>query len=249
MGKLDGKIALITGGTAGIGKAIAVALAQNGAKVAIFGTDLQRGAKALEELNEASRTDDNLFYQVNVADKGEVDEGIKNVVNAFGTVDILINNAGITRDQLLMRMSESDWDDVMDVNVKSCYNTTQALVRLMMKARRGVIINISSVIGLIGNPGQANYAASKAAVIGFTKALAKELAPRGIRVNCIAPGFIKTRMTEELTEEQKKGIMQQIPLSYIGDPEDIANAVLFFVGDESRYVTGQVLTVDGGMVI
>ena len=250
MKKLEGQVALVTGGNAGIGRAIVMKLAEHGAKVAIFGTDVQRGAQVVQEVAELTGADGNaMFYQVNVADHQEVEEAVKKFLESWGRVDIVINNAGITRDQLLMRMTEEDWDQVMAINTKSCYNVCHAVVRPMMKARKGKIVYISSVVGLTGNVGQANYAASKAAGIGFSKALAKELAPRNICVNCIAPGYIETRMTAELAEEQKKSLLSSIPLGRMGTPEEIANAALFLAGPDSDYITGQVLVVDGGMVI
>jgi len=241
--------AIVTGATAGIGKAIAFKLAEAGASVAVVGTNPERGAEVVREITEAFGASSAYFYQVDVANHLQVLEVIKAILERFGTVDILVNNAGITRDQLLMKMSEEDWDNVLDVNVKSCYNFCHALVRPMMKARKGKIINISSVVGLTGNPGQVNYAASKAAIIGFTKALAKELAPRNINVNCVAPGFIETRMTHVLNEEQKKSALSGIPLGRMGHPDDIANAVVFMSSSHADYITGQVLTVDGGMVM
>lgn len=248
--KLAGQVALVTGGNAGIGRAIVRKFAENGAKVVLFGTDLQRGAQVVEEVTELTGDEGAaVFYQVDVANHREVEDTIKKILESWGRVDIVVNNAGITRDQLLMRMSEEDWDQVMAINVKSCYNVSHALVRAMMKARKGKMINISSVVGLTGNVGQANYAASKAAVIGFSKALAKELAPRGICVNCIAPGYIETRMTAELGEEQKKSLLASIPLGRMGQPEEIAAAALFLAEAESDYITGQVLVVDGGMTV
>lgn len=246
---LKGKRALVTGGTAGIGKAIALKFAEQGAKVAIFGTNAERGAQVVEEIRSLTQGDNALFYQVNVAKTAEVEDSVKKVLEAFHQVDILVNNAGITSDQLLMKMTEEDWDNVMAINVKSCYNTSRALVRSMMKARYGKIINMSSVIGLTGNAGQANYAASKAAIIGFTKALAKELASRNICINCIAPGFIETQMTEVLNDAQKEATLAKIPLGRMGKTVDIANAALFLASALSDYITGQVITVDGGMVM
>lgn len=248
-GLLHEQVALITGGTAGIGKAIAMKFAEAGAKVAVFGTNIERGESIVHEINERTKKDCAAFWQVNVADTSAVDLAIKGVQDRFSHIDILINNAGITRDQLLMRMSEEDWDQVMDVNVKSCYNTTKALVRSFMKARKGKIVNITSVVGLVGNAGQANYAASKAAIIGFSKALAKELAPRNICVNCVAPGFIETGMTDALNDDQQKTALSQIPLSRMGLPDEIANAVLFLASPLANYITGQVLVVDGGMAM
>lgn len=244
---LKNQVAIVTGGTAGIGRTIAFKLAEQGAKVIIFGTHSERGNQVVKEICETVQSEAAVFYSVNVAKTQEVKEAIKQILETFKNVDILVNNAGITRDQLLMKMSEQDWDDVLNTNLKSCYNTCHALIRPMMKARKGSIVNISSVIGLMGNPGQVNYAASKSAMFGFTKALAKEVASRNIRVNCIAPGFIDTRMTNEMDEEQKKQILSRIPMERMGLPEEIANAVLFLVSSLSSYVTGQILSVDGGM--
>lgn len=248
---LKGKKALVTGGTAGIGKEIAIAYARQGADVAIFGTNPERSAQVVQELEQAKINPEQKFesFIVNVSEKASVDTAIQNLLGKWGQVDILVNNAGITRDGLLMRMSEEDWDQVIDVNLKSVYNTCQSLVRCMIKAKGGKIINISSVVGLTGNAGQANYAASKSGMIGFTKALAQELATRNINVNCIAPGFIQTRMTDVLTDGQKEGIMKKIPMGRLGEPKNIADAAVFFASSLSDYVTGQVLTVDGGMVM
>jgi len=244
---LQGKVALVTGGSAGIGKAIAQKFVQAGAQVVIFGTDPSRGLKAVEEIQSTVEGACIAFMQVDVSSHTAVTEAIKQVIEIHGQVDVLVNNAGITKDRLLMKMSEEDWDSVMNVNVKSCYNMCHALVRSMMKARNGKIINISSVVGLMGNAAQTNYAASKAAIIGFTKALAKELAPRNISVNCLAPGFIITKMTDALSEQQKEMTLSKIPLARFGVPEEIANAALFLASDLSNYVTGQVISVDGGM--
>lgn len=248
---LKGKSAVVTGGTAGIGKAIAILFAEQGADVAIFGTNAERSAIAVAEIEAAKAHSDQkiLSFLVNVAKTNDVEENVQKVLTSFGKVDILVNNAGITRDNLLMRMSEEDWDQVLEVNLKSVYNTCKSLTRSMMKARAGSIINISSVIGLIGNAGQINYAASKAGMIGFTKSLAKELSSRGVRANCVAPGYIDTQMTEVLPAQVKEGILAKIPLGRIGKPRDIAQAVLFLASDLSCYITGQVLAVDGGMVI
>lgn len=248
---LKDKKALITGGTAGIGREIAIAFAKHGAHVAIFGTNAQRAAEVIEELKKHKVSDSQQFHAetVNVADKAAIDTAIQHLLSLWGQIDILVNNAGITRDGLLMKMSEQDWDDVIDTNLKSVYNTCQALVRPMIKARGGKIINISSIVGLTGNPGQANYAASKSGMIGFTKALAQEVASRNICVNCVAPGFIQTRMTDELNEAQKEAIMKKVPMGRMGSTQDIADAVIFLASHLSNYITGQVLTVDGGLVM
>lgn len=248
---LKGKTALVTGGTAGIGKAIACLYAQNGANVIILGTSPERSQVALKEIENSKHDQEQKVacYLLNVSKSNEVDETVAQILKDFGNVDILVNNAGITRDNLLMKMNEADWDLVMEVNLKSVYNTCRALARSMMKARRGTIINITSVIGLTGNAGQVNYAASKSGMIGFTKSLAKELASRGVRANCVAPGYIDTQMTGKLPDAVKDTILTKIPMSRIGDPKDIANAALFLASDLASYVTGQVLTVDGGMVM
>jgi 3-oxoacyl-[acyl-carrier protein] reductase len=246
---LKGQTAIVTGGTAGIGKAIAKRLSEYGAYVAIFGTNADRGAQIVDEITAMPGNGGAIFYAVNVANGNEVEAAIKKILEQRGHVDILVNNAGIAKDQLLMKMSEEDWDNVMAVNVKSCYNTARALVRAFLKAKKGKIINMSSVIGLTGNAGQVNYAASKAAVIGFTKALAKELASRNINVNCIAPGFIETPMIDAMTDAQKKAAMEMIPFGRMGRPDDIANAALFLASPLSDYMTGQVIIVDGGMVM
>lgn len=248
---LKGKTALITGGTAGIGKEIALVYAQNGANVIILGTNEQRAEKAILEIQAAFVSPEQrcASFLADVSSFLEVEKTLNEVLTSFGQIDILVNNAGITKDNLLMKMSEEDWDSVMDVNLKSVYNTCKTLTRPMMKARAGVVINITSVIGLIGNAGQTNYAASKAGMIGFTKSLAKELSSRGIRANCIAPGYIETPMTEKLAAPIKEAIISKIPMGHIGKPSDIAHAALFLASDLARYITGQVLTVDGGMVI
>lgn len=244
---LKEQVAIVTGGTAGIGKSIALQLASNGAKVAIFGTNSERGAQVVDEAKQLGHQI--VFHPVNVAKTADVDQAIKQVIEQFGTIDILVNNAGITRDQLLLKMSEEDWDTVLNTNVKSCYNTSKAVVRQMLKARKGTIINVSSVVGITGNAGQANYAASKAAIIGFTRSLAQELASRSIRVNCICPGFIETAMTQALSEAQKEDILKKIPLGRMGSPSDIANMALFLASPLANYITGQVFVVDGGMVM
>lgn len=246
---LTGKIAIITGATAGIGKAIALKFAASGAQVILFGTNCERGEGAVKEIHETVPGSSAEFYQVDVGQFAAVESAMKEILGKYKQVDILVNNAGITKDQLLMKMSEDDWDSVMNINAKSCYNTCHALVRSMMKARYGKIINMSSVVALKGNIGQANYVASKAAVIGFTKALARELASRNICVNCLAPGFITTGMTDALSEPAKEGLLNAIPLRRFGHVEDIANAALFLASSLSDYITGEVISVDGGMGI
>lgn len=239
---MKGEVALVTGGTRGIGKAIALRLAKEGAKVAVLGTNEALGKELIDHMG-----DGHSFYKVDVSQQAEVEESVKQIIEKYGKVDVLVNNAGITQDQLLMKMTEKNWDDVMAVNVKSCYNLCHALVRPMMRARKGSIINISSVVGMVGNPGQANYAASKGAIIAFTKSLAKELAPRNIYANCIAPGYICSSMTDALNEAQKESILAQIPLGRMGEAEYIAEAVIFLA--KAKYITGHILTVDGGMTM
>ena len=248
---LKDKKTLVTGGTAGIGKEIALTYARQGAHVAIFGTNAERAALVMQELDACRISPEQKFISllVDIADKPSVEAAVQKLLAEWGSLDVLVNNAGITRDGLLMRMSEDDWDRVIAVNLKSVYNTSQALIRPMIKARSGKIINISSVVGLIGNAGQTNYAAAKAGMIGFTQSLAKEVAGRGVCVNCIAPGFIQTAMTEVLTDAQKENLLKQIPLGRLGQPEEIAQAALFLASPMSNYITGQVLTVDGGMVM
>ncbi len=251
MMSLKGKTALITGGTAGIGKAIAMLYVAQGADVAILGTNRERAEQTIREMDALKKDPAQkiCYFLADVSKSKEVEEIVEKLLKDWGKVDILVNNAGITRDGLLMKMSEEDWDAVLNTNLKSVYNTCKALSRPMMKARGGTIINISSVIGLTGNAGQANYAASKSGMIGFTQSLAKELASRGVRANCIAPGYIETQMTESLPPPVKEAILAKIPLSRIGQPMDVAHAALFLAADASAYITGQVLTVDGGMVM
>lgn len=245
---LVGKVALVTGGSRGIGRAIALKLAENGADVAINYAGNTAAAEevktAIEQMGRKA-----LLVQGSVVDTDGVQTIVNTVVKELGRLDILINNAGITRDGLLMRMKEADWDDVMHTNLKGVYNCSKAVLRTMMKQRSGRIVNMASVVGEMGNAGQTNYAAAKAGVIGFTKSLAKEVASRGITVNAIAPGFIATDMTSVLTDDQKAEMARTIPLGRAGQPEDVANAVLFLVSEGAAYITGQVLNVDGGMVM
>ena len=245
---LDNKIALVTGASRGIGKAIAIALAKSGATVVINYAGNINAAKEVEsEINAINGKA--IIFQADVSNVDAVENMIKAVVEQFGRIDILINNAGITRDNLLMRMKESDWDEVMNTNLKGVYNCTKSISRIMMKQRYGKIVNMTSVVGLTGNAGQANYAAAKAGVIGFTKSVAKEFASRGINVNAIAPGYISTDMTAVLSDEVKKDFAAKIPFGRIGQAEDVAEAVLFLVSDKSSYITGQTINVDGGMVM
>lgn len=237
------KVAIVTGGARGIGLSISNKMSEMGARVAIFGTNSERGKRVVEGLRDAK------FYQVDVSSAQEVEGACQQVLEDFGSIDILVNNAGITKDGLLMKMKEADWDAVINVNLKSLYHTCKSVIRPMMKARRGKIINITSVVGLSGNAGQTNYAASKAGMIGFTKSLAKEVASRGIQVNCVAPGFIVSDMTDALNERQKEGLLATIPMGHLGKPENVADAVFFLASPLSDYVTGQILTVDGGMVM
>lgn len=244
---LKDKVAVVTGGSRGIGKAIALKLAKNGAKVAIFATKESDAVKeTMEELSKLAG--DSMFVPCDVSDFDKVKEAIDSVIEHFGKIDILVNNAGITKDKLLMQMSEEDFDDVINVNLKGTYNTVKACIRPFIRNRYGRIVNISSVVGLMGNPGQINYAASKAGIIGLTKSLAKEYAAKGITCNAIAPGFIATDMTEGLLDKQD-GLVNMIPMKKVGNPEDVANAVLFLASDLSSYITGEVIKVDGGMYI
>lgn len=244
---LEGKNAIVTGGSRGIGRGIAKVFAAHGANVAFTYNSSEEAAKELEqELSESGVKAKG--YKSNAADFEQSQELIKNVAEDFGAIDILVNNAGITKDNLLMRMSEEDFDRVIEVNLKSIFNMTKAVQRTMLKQRKGSIINMSSVVGVKGNAGQANYAASKAGIIGFSKSMALELGSRNIRTNVIAPGFIETEMTEKLDEKVVQGWRDNIPLKRGGTPEDIANACVYLGSDLSAYVTGQVLNVDGGML-
>ncbi|WP_141603426.1 3-oxoacyl-[acyl-carrier-protein] reductase [Terrilactibacillus laevilacticus] len=245
---LEGKVALVTGASRGIGRAIALTLAKAGASVVVNYAGNQALAEKVVEEAKSYGVKASL-YQCNVADTKAVQDMIKSIVESYGRLDILVNNAGITRDTLLMRMKEDDWDCVLSINLKGVFNTTKAVTRQMMKQKSGRIINVSSVVGIIGNPGQANYVAAKAGVIGLTKSTARELAPRNITVNAIAPGFIATDMTEDLPEEIKEQMKKQIPLNYFGEPDDVAAVVKFLASEDSRYMTGQILNIDGGMVM
>ena len=244
---MENKIALVTGGSRGIGKEIALGLAQKGINIAITYNSNESLAEAVvEEIKQ------NGVKAVAIKGNSAIEEDVTNIVakveEELGTIDILVNNAGITKDNLIIRMKSEDWDDVLNVNLKGGFLTKKAVVRGMMKKKYGKIINISSVVGVTGNAGQGNYSASKAGVIGFTKSMAKELASRGIRVNAVAPGFIKTDMTDVLKDEVKEELLKSIPLGSLGLPKDIANAVVFLASEESDYITGQVINVNGGMV-
>ena len=241
---LLGKIAIVTGSSRGIGKAIALKLADAGASVVVTG-HIEDAEPVAKEIRAKSRQ--SLAVRARVTSAADIEKLVEATLSTFGRVDILVNNAGITRDQLVLKMSEDDWDAVLDTNLKSVFLCTRAVLRPMLKQRWGRIINISSVIGLIGNPGQANYAASKAGIIGFTKTVAKEVGSRGITANVIAPGFIETRMTQVMDDAQRQELMKRIPVGSLGTPEDVAEAAAFLASEGARYITGQVLGVDGGM--
>jgi len=246
--RIEQQVAIVTGAGRGIGHAIAVRLANEGARIAAVSRSESNAQRTAEEIN-AAHADAAKAYAVDVSDHKSVQEATARILNDFGRIDILVNNAGVTRDGLSMRMSIDDWDIVLNTNLKGAFSFSQAVIRSMIKQRSGRIINISSIAGLIGNPGQANYSASKAGLIGLTKTVAREVASRGITVNAIAPGFIMTDMTDVLSDEIKKVMLAKIPLGKFGEGEDIAAAVAFLAAPEARYITGQVLTVDGGMVM
>ena len=245
---LEGKVALVTGASRGIGRAVAIRLAQAGADVVVNYAGSEGAAQdtvdAIEALGRKA-----IKIQANVADAEQVGAMVQEAHDAFGHIDILVNNAGITKDGLLMRMKDEDWDAVLDINLKGTYLVTKAVSKIMMKQRSGSIINMTSVVGVMGNAGQTNYAASKAGVIGFTKSCAKEMASRGIRVNAIAPGFIHTEMTDVLSDKVKDAMVAQIPLGRMAQPDEVANVAVFLAAPFSAYVTGQAINVDGGMVM
>lgn len=245
--RLKDKVALITGGARGIGRAIAMAFAKEGADIVIADVNLEIAQKTALEIEGLGRK--SLALEMDVTNYEKVEEGINKILDKMGKVDILVNNAGITKDNLLLRMSPADFDAVINVNLKGTFNCIKAACRPMIKQRGGRIISIASIIGLIGNPGQANYAASKAGIIALTKTVAKELASRNINANAVAPGFIQTEMTAKLPEDIKKKMLEAIPLARLGTPEDVANVCLFLASDESSYITGQTITIDGGMVM
>ncbi|HLB94768.1 MAG TPA: 3-oxoacyl-[acyl-carrier-protein] reductase [Nitrospiria bacterium] len=244
---LDGQIAIVTGGAQGIGKAIVQVLIQSGADVVVADMNLDRARETVSELEVSGRR--LMAVGVNVAESKQVTEMVDRVVKEWGRLDILVNNAGITRDGLLLRMSEEDWNRVMDVNLKGTFHCTKAVLPFMIRQRRGRIVNIASIVGAMGNAGQANYAASKAAVIGFTKSAAREYASRGITVNAVAPGFIDTALTQNLSQEVRDLLLKQIPLARLGTAMDVAYAVRFLISEEAGYITGQVIHVNGGMLM
>lgn len=244
--KLIGSTALITGGTRGIGKAIALKMAESGADIAFTYLSSDEAAAKLKEDCEALGVKA-MGFKCNGADFLATEKMVQDVLNQYGKIDVLVNNAGITRDNLLLRMSEMQWDEVMTSNLKSVYNITKHVVREMLLNRKGSIINMTSVVGIAGNPGQANYAASKAGIIGFSKSIAAEIGSRQVRCNAIAPGFIQTDMTQNLNETQQKALLQSIPLQRLGKVEEVANLALFLASDDSSYITGQVISVCGGM--
>jgi len=245
--KLKDKVALITGGARGIGRAIAMAFAGEGADIVVADVNLEIARKTASEIEGLGRKA--LALEMDVTDYAKVEEGVNKILDKFGKVDILVNNAGITKDNLILRMSQGEWDAVLNVNLKGTFNCIKAVSRPMVKQRGGKIISIASIIGLMGNAGQANYAASKAGIIALTKTVAKELASRNINANAVAPGFIQTDMTAKLPEDVRAKMLELIPLAKLGLPQDVANVCLFLASEESGYITGQVITVDGGMVM
>jgi len=245
--QLANQVAIVTGGARGIGREIALALARAGADLALFDVNSQQLESTVAEVRQLGRRAEGLV--VDVTDGKQVDDGVAKVLDKLGRIDILINNAGITKDGLLIRMDDAQWDRVLNINLKGTFLCTRAVAKHMLKQRSGRIVSIASIVGLIGNPGQANYAASKAGIIGFTKAVAKELASRSITCNAIAPGFIKTEMTDALPEQAKQRLMDAIPMGMLGEPMDVAEAALFLVSHAARYITGQVLVVDGGLAM
>ncbi|MDH5405600.1 MAG: 3-oxoacyl-[acyl-carrier-protein] reductase [Candidatus Aminicenantes bacterium] len=242
---LEGRISLITGAAQGIGKEIALELARAGSDIAVADILFDKAEETVREIETLKRRAK--AYGMDVSDTDEVHQTVNQINEDFGKIDILVNNAGITRDSLLIRMKREDWDKVLSINLTGVFNCTQAVLRWMLKQRYGRIVNIASVVGLMGNAGQSNYAASKAAIIGFSKSIAREIASRGITVNVIAPGYIDTPMTQRLPDEVKKGFLNQIPIPRLGLPQDIAKGVAFLVSDDAEYITGQVLNINGGM--
>ncbi|NQU73778.1 MAG: 3-oxoacyl-[acyl-carrier-protein] reductase [Candidatus Omnitrophica bacterium] len=244
---LEGKVAIVTGAGQGIGREIALLLASEGSKIVVADINYKIAEDTAKEID--SRGVEAMPYELDVGSGEKVKEMVDKILDKFKRIDILINNAGITRDNLILRLKDEQWDDVLRVNLKGAFNCIKMVSKVMLKARSGRIVNISSIIGLIGNAGQANYAASKAGLIGLTKSAARELGSRGINVNAVAPGYILTAMTEKLPEEVKKKMLEQIPLGKFGDAKEVAKAVLFLVSEASDYITGQVISVDGGMAM
>ncbi len=242
---LNGKVAVVTGAAQGIGKTITLLLAEKGASLVLCDINLEAAEETAREIEE--RGGKCLALKSDVSNFQDAEKIIKQAVERFGSIDILINNAGITKDNVLLRMKEEQWDQVMAVNLKGTFNFTKASIKVMLRKRSGRIVNIASITGMMGNAGQANYSASKAGVIGFTKAVAREYADRGITVNAVAPGFIATAMTDAIPEKEKEELIKQIPMKKLGTPEDVANAVYFLASDEARYITGHVIGVNGGL--
>ncbi|MBF0136315.1 MAG: 3-oxoacyl-[acyl-carrier-protein] reductase [Magnetococcales bacterium] len=242
---LDNRVALVTGSTSGIGLVTALELARRGAKIIITSNEGQRIPEVLEQVRALSP--DSEGYEADIASHARLEEVVKLATERFGRIDILVNNAGITRDNLLIRMKDAEWEDVLKINLSSAFYLTRLILRGMMKARYGRIVSVASVVGASGNAGQANYAASKAGLMGFTKSLAREVASRGITANCVAPGFIQTRMTDVLNAAAKEAMLAQIPLGAMGRPEDVAHAIVFLASDEASYITGETIHVNGGM--
>jgi len=243
--ELKTKVALITGAAQGIGKAVTLVLARHGADVVVADVNIEKAQETAREVEALGRAA--MAVRVDVTHLEDVEKMVEAAVQRFGKIDILVNNAGIARDKLILRMTEEDWDTVLNVNLKGTFNCTKAVIKYMSKQRSGKIVNIASVVGMMGNPGQANYSASKAGVIGLTKTVAREFAARGINVNAIAPGYIQTPMTEVLPEKAKEELKRLIPMKRLGQPEDVAHAVLFLVSEVSSYITGNILNVNGGI--
>jgi 3-oxoacyl-[acyl-carrier protein] reductase len=242
---LSGKVALITGAGRGIGKAITLKLVSEGAIAVVNDISLPGAQSVVDEIK--AQGGDGLAIAADVSLAEDVTRMVDETIAAYGHIDILVNNAGITRDQLLLRMTDSEWDDVLRIDLKSVFLCTRAVLKHMIKERKGRIVSIASIVGLMGNAGQANYAAAKAGIIGFTRSVAKEVASRSITANAVAPGFIETDMTAKLSEKQRQDLMSRVPLGYLGTPQDVAETVAFLASDEARYITGQVITIDGGM--